>query len=105
MGGDALEPPTLLGRPTVMREFSFVDRNYRRKGDAAVALGGALDLIAKAGGGVVEAYPQNTMSKRTFGSFLYNGTRSLFEQARFSYDRSEGKDHCVMRRTVPRSSR
>ena len=33
----------------------FVDRNYRRKGVAAVALRGALDLIAKAGGGVVEA--------------------------------------------------
>ena len=32
----------------------FVDRNYRRKGVAAVALRGALDLIAKAGGGVVE---------------------------------------------------
>jgi hypothetical protein len=32
----------------------FVGRNYRRKGVAAVALRGALDLIAKAGGGVVE---------------------------------------------------
>jgi GNAT superfamily N-acetyltransferase len=56
----------------------FVDRNYRRKGVAAVALRGALDLIAKAGGGVVEAYPQDTLGKRTSGSFLYNGTRSLF---------------------------
>jgi hypothetical protein len=34
------------------------------------------------------------------GSFLYNGTRSLFEQAGFSYERSKGKNHCVMRRTV-----
>ena len=78
----------------------FVDRNYRRKGVAAVALRGALDLIAKAGGGVVEAYPQDTMGKRTSGSFLDNGTRSLFEQAGFSYERSKGKNHCVMRRTV-----
>jgi GNAT superfamily N-acetyltransferase len=78
----------------------FVDRNYRRKGVAAVALRGALDLIAKAGGGVVEAYPQDTMGKRTSGSFLYNGTRSLFEQAGFSYERSKGTNHCVMRRTV-----
>jgi GNAT superfamily N-acetyltransferase len=78
----------------------FVDRNYRRKGVAAVALRGALDLIAKAGGGVVEAYPQDTQGKRTSGSFLYNGTRSLFEQAGFSYERSKGKNHCVMRRTV-----
>ena len=65
-----------------------------------MALRGALDLIAKAGGGVVEAYPQDTMGKRTSGSFLYNGTRSLFEQAAFSYERSKGKNHCVMRRTV-----
>jgi GNAT superfamily N-acetyltransferase len=78
----------------------FVDRNYRRKGVAAVALRGALDLIAKAGGGVVEAYPQDTLGKRTSGSFLYSGTRSLFEKAGLSYERSKGKNHCVMRRTV-----
>ena len=78
----------------------FVDRNYRRKGVSAVALRGVLDLIAKAGGGVVEAYPQDTQGKKTSGSFLYNGTRSLFEQAGFSYERSKGKNHCVMRRTV-----
>lgn len=57
-----------------------------------MALRGALDLIAKAGGGVVEAYPQDTMGKRTSGSFLYNGTRSLFEQAGFSYERPKGKE-------------
>jgi GNAT superfamily N-acetyltransferase len=78
----------------------FVDRDYRRKGVAAVALRGALELIAKAGGGVVEGYPQDTLGKRTSGSFLYNGTRSLFEKAGFSYERSKGKNHCVMRRTV-----
>jgi len=45
------------------------------------------------------AYKQQ--GKRTSGSFLYNGTRSLFEQAGFSYERPKGKNHCVMRRTVP----
>lgn len=69
----------------------FVDRGYRRKGVAAVALRGALSLIAQAGGGVVEAYPQDTQGKRTSGSFLYNGTRSLFEKTGFSYERSKGK--------------
>ena len=78
----------------------FVDRRYRRTGAAAVALRGALGLIAQAGGGVVEAYPQDTQGKRTSGSFLYNGTRSLFEKAGFSYERSKGKNHCVMRSTV-----
>lgn len=78
----------------------FVDGKYRRKGVAAAALRGALGLIAQAGGGVVEAYPQDTQGKRTSGSFLYNGTRSLFEKAGFRYERAKGKNHCVMRRTV-----
>ena len=78
----------------------FVGRGYRRKGLAAVALRGALDLIAQAGGGVVEAYPHDTQGKRTSGSFLYNGTRTLFEKAGFTYDRSKGKSNCVMRTTV-----
>jgi GNAT superfamily N-acetyltransferase len=78
----------------------FVDRDYRRKGVAAVALRGALTLIAKAGGGAVEGYPQDTPGKRTSSSFLYNGTRGLFEQAGFTYERPKGKNHCVMRRTV-----
>jgi GNAT superfamily N-acetyltransferase len=79
----------------------FVDRDYRRKGIAAVALRGALDLIAAVGGGVVEAYPQDTPGKKVSASFLYNGTRSLFEQAGFSYDRRKGMNHCVMSRTIP----
>jgi GNAT superfamily N-acetyltransferase len=78
----------------------FVDRRYRRKGVAAAALRGALDLIAQAGGGLVEAYPQDTGGKRISASFLYNGTRSLFEQAGFDYDRRKGKNHCVMSKTV-----
>jgi GNAT superfamily N-acetyltransferase len=80
----------------------FVDRNYRRKGVAGLALRGALDLIARAGGGVVEAYPQDTSGQMVSASFLYNGTRSLFEQAGFSFDRPKGKYHCVMSKTVPR---
>ncbi|CAN5308415.1 GNAT family N-acetyltransferase [soil metagenome] len=79
----------------------FVDRNYRREGVSAVALRGALELIAKAGGGVVEGYPQDTSTeKKVSASFLYNGTRSLFEKAGFTYERSKGMGNCVMRRTV-----
>jgi GNAT superfamily N-acetyltransferase len=78
----------------------FVDRDYRRKGVAGVALRGAIDLIAKAGGGVVEGYPQDTQGKKISAKFLYNTTRSLYEQTGFSYDRPKGKNHCVMRRTV-----
>ena len=82
----------------------FVDKKYRGKGVASLALRGALDLIAQAGGGVVEAYPQDTGGKKITASFLYGCTRSLFEQAGFSYDRRKGKNHCVMRATVSGSS-
>jgi hypothetical protein len=67
---------------------------------SALALHGALDLIACAGGGTVEAYPQDTGGKKISASFLYNGTRSLFDRAGFVYDRPKGKNHCVMRKQV-----
>jgi GNAT superfamily N-acetyltransferase len=79
----------------------FVDKSHRRRGVAAVALQGALDLISAAGGGAVEAYPQDTQGRKTSASFLYNGTRSLFERAGFQYQRPKGKNHCVMRLDVP----
>ncbi|NED97904.1 hypothetical protein G1H11_21630 [Phytoactinopolyspora alkaliphila] len=69
----------------------FVDRRYRREGVSAVALRGALNLIAHAGGGIVEAYPQDTQGKKVSASFLYNGTRTLFEQAGFDYIRPKGR--------------
>jgi MFS family permease len=78
----------------------FVDKNYRRRRVAEAALHGALDLIARAGGGTVEAYPQDTGGKKITASFLYSATRSLFEQAGFGYDRPKGKNHCVMSSTV-----
>lgn len=79
----------------------FVDKKYRRKGVAAVALQGALELIAQAGGGVVEAYPQDTAAgEKVNASFLYSATRRLFEQAGFAYDRPKGKNHCVMSKIV-----
>ncbi|HEX6197126.1 MAG TPA: hypothetical protein VFZ37_14525 [Jiangellaceae bacterium] len=82
----------------------FVDRRYRRNGMSAVALQGALDLIALAGGGVVEAYPHDTQGKKVSASFLYNATRSLFEGAGFDYDRPKGKGNCVMVKTVAPSA-
>jgi hypothetical protein len=78
----------------------FVDKKCRRKKVAGVALRGALHLIAQSGGGVVEAYPQDTDGQKVTASFLYSATRSLFEQAGFSYVRPKGKKHCVMRKVV-----
>jgi GNAT superfamily N-acetyltransferase len=93
----------LVAPPDYRLTCFFVDRAHRREGVSAVALRGALGLIAEAGDGVVEAYPQDTQGKKVSASFLYNGSRSLFEQAGFTYERSKGKNHCVMSITVPPS--
>ena len=77
----------------------FVDKKYRRKGVTAVALRGAVDLIAAAGGGVVEGYPHDTTDGKKV-SVLYNSTRALYERAGFGYVRPKGQRNCVMRRTV-----
>jgi hypothetical protein len=78
----------------------FVDKKYRRTGVTAIALRGAIDLIAQAGGGVVEGYPHDTTDGKKV-SVLYNATRSLYEEAGFDYLRPKGKRNCVMRRIVP----
>jgi GNAT superfamily N-acetyltransferase len=77
----------------------FVDRSYRRRGVAALALHGAVDLIARAGGGVVEGYPHDPAGKRV--AVLYNGTRAMFEREGFELVRAKGQRNTVMRRTVP----
>ena len=79
----------------------FVDRRYRRKGLGEVALRGVLDLVADAGGGVVEGYPHDTGGARKSASFLYSCTRTMFERVGFAYDRPKGQGNCVMTITVP----
>ena len=76
----------------------FVDKRYRRQGLTELAITGALDLIAKAGGGRVESYPHDLthQTKTMSSSFLYNGTRRLYERLGFTYDRPKGLKNCVM---------
>lgn len=79
----------------------FVDRRYRRKGMAAVAVQGALALIAAAGGGLVEAYPHDLPpGKKTSSSFLYNATRTMYDGLGFTYLRPKGAGNCVMSKVV-----
>lgn len=79
----------------------FVDRRYRRQGMASVAVRGALGLIAAAGGGLVESYPHDLPpEKKTSSSFLYNATRTMYEQLGFTYLRPKGKGNCVMSKVV-----
>ena len=75
-----------------------MDKRYRRRGLTALALHGAVELIAQAGGGVVEGYPDDPEGRRV--AVLYNGTRSLFEREGFELVRRKGQRNTVMRKTV-----
>ncbi len=80
-----------------------VDKRFRKRGLAEVALRGAVDLIAAAGGGVVEGYPHDMAlkeGKKTSASWLYNGTRRMYERVGFTYDRPKGQFNCVVRHEV-----
>jgi GNAT superfamily N-acetyltransferase len=78
----------------------FVDKAYRRKGVAAAALAGALDEIARLGGGTVESYPEDAEGRSVSSSFLHNGTVAMFEQQGFARDRRIGKDRWVVGKIV-----
>ncbi len=78
----------------------FVDREYRHRGVAEAALAGALDEIARLGGGLVESYPEDVAGRSVSGSFLYNATLALFERHGFERLRPLGKTHWVVSRLV-----
>ncbi len=74
----------------------FVDKAYRGHGVAAAALAGALQEIARLGGGTVESYPRTRTAATVSSSFLHNGTVSMFERAGFARSRRIGKDRWVV---------
>jgi GNAT superfamily N-acetyltransferase len=78
----------------------FVDRGYRGEGVASAALAGALDEIARHGGGKVESYPEDAAGRSVSGSFLHNATLALFEQHGFEPTRRLGKNHWVVTKVV-----
>ncbi len=78
----------------------FVDRDYRGEGITSIALEGALNEIARLGGGIVESYPQDVEGRSTSGSFLYNATVSIFERQGFKRTRKLGKNHWVVSKVV-----
>jgi GNAT superfamily N-acetyltransferase len=83
----------------------FVDKRYRGRGLTAIAVRGALSLIAQQGGGLVEAYPHDLADKKKAGkktssSFLYNATRTMYEREGFIYLRPKGQGNCVMSKRV-----
>jgi len=83
----------------------FVDKAHRRRGVASVALAGALDQIARLGGGLVESYPEDTTGRAVAPGFLHNSRLALFEQQGFARVRQIGKHHWVVARRVKAAAR
>jgi GNAT superfamily N-acetyltransferase len=82
---------------------NFVGKGHRRRGVATAALAGALDLIARLGGGIVEGYPEDAESVPA--GFLFNGALSTYEQLGFTRDRKIGKHRWVVTRAVDPNGR
>jgi ribosomal protein S18 acetylase RimI-like enzyme len=78
----------------------FIDRDHCRRGVARTALDGALQLIAAAGGGLVESFPAEVGARKTSASFLYNATLTMFERAGFERVEKIGMHHWLVTRRV-----
>lgn len=69
---------------------------------ARAALAAALSAISQAGGGTVEAYPEQLDERGPQrGAHLHTGPEDLFEEFGFVRDRRIAKWRWVMRVTVP----
>ena len=94
------ERKTREGLPDWRITCFYVGKGYRKRGVANLALAGALSEIARLGGGLVEAYPENVEGRKTSSSFLYGGTLKMFEREGFTRDRPLGMYHWVVRKMV-----
>ncbi len=79
----------------------FTGKGHRRSGVARAAVTAALAAINEAGGGLVEAYPEQVDGRaQQRGSYFHTGPESLFEELGFERDRQIAKWRWVMRRRV-----
>lgn len=79
----------------------FTGKDHRRAGIARAAVTAALAAIEEAGGGLVEAYPEQVEGREPQrGSYLHTGPENLFEACGFERDRRIAKWRWVMRRRI-----
>ena len=82
----------------------FTGSKHRGKGVARAAVTAVLDEIRRAGGGVVEAYPEQVVDRKPQrGAYLHTGPETLYEDLGFVRDRQIAKWRWVMRREVAAS--
>jgi hypothetical protein len=79
----------------------FTGKGHRREGVARAAVTGALEAIADAGGGLVEAYPEQVEGREPQrGAYFHTGPEDLFVELGFTRDRRIAKWRWVMTRRV-----
>jgi hypothetical protein len=79
----------------------FTGSRQRGAGVARAAVSGTLEAIRAAGGGVVEAYPEQLEGRPPQrGAYLHTGPETLFEEFGFVRDRRIAKWRWVMRLEV-----
>lgn len=96
---DLQDEPEKLWRITCF----FVDRDYRKKGVANIALREVLRSIKKQGGGLVEAYPVTHKTSKAWSkwsNWFWFGTESMYEREKFKVAGQLGPNHVLMRRTL-----
>ena len=77
----------------------FTDKRHRRTGVARTALAGAVELIAQAGGGRVEAVSQAADGRRSL-PYIFSATVELFEENGFQRLRQVGKRSWILGRVI-----
>jgi hypothetical protein len=79
----------------------FTGNGHRRQGVARAAVRGALAAIKEAGGGLVEAYPEQVEGRAPQrGAYFHTGPEDLFSEFGFERDRRIAKWRWVMRRYI-----
>jgi hypothetical protein len=79
----------------------FTGSRHRGEGVARAGLAGVLSAIGEAGGGTVEAYPEQLEGRGPQrGAYLHTGPETLFQEFGFVRDRRIAKWRWVMRTTV-----
>jgi GNAT superfamily N-acetyltransferase len=81
----------------------FTDKSHRGEGVARAAVSAVLDAIRAAGGGLVEAYPEQVEGRPAQrGAYLHTGPETLFDDFGFTRDRRIAKWRWVMRLRLAR---
>ncbi len=78
----------------------FVDKDYRGKGIAKIALKTALESIKKQGGGIVEAYPIVSKKMAAVPEWRWFGTPSMFRREGFRTVAPLGTSGVLMRKKI-----